>query len=57
MSKNNSNSKGGSGKSSGANQSGKPSTHPGPGGNWPAKTGNKSGKKRGNAPAKSNEEK
>jgi hypothetical protein len=26
-----------------------PSTHPGPGGNWPATTGNASGKGRGNA--------
>ncbi|WP_256663417.1 hypothetical protein [Pseudomonas sp. C27(2019)] len=29
-----------------------PSSHSGPGGNWPATTGNKSGGGRGNAPAK-----
>ncbi|MGS0679978.1 hypothetical protein ACVBIL_02335 [Shewanella sp. 125m-7] len=29
-----------------------PSTHPGPGGNWPATTGNKSGGGRGNAEPK-----
>ncbi|MEK0161045.1 hypothetical protein WLQ65_18215 [Pseudoalteromonas piscicida] len=29
-----------------------PSSHPGPGGNWPSTTGNKSGGGRGNAPAK-----
>lgn len=29
-----------------------PSSHPGPGGNWPSKTGGKSGGGRGNAPVK-----
>ena len=29
-----------------------PSNHPGPGGNWPATTGNPSGRGRGNGPAK-----
>jgi len=29
-----------------------PSSHPGPGGNWPSTTGNKSGGSRGNAPTK-----
>lgn len=29
-----------------------PSSHPGPGGNWPAGSGNKSGKRRGSAPPK-----
>lgn len=36
-------SKASSGKSRG------PSSHPGPGGNWPSKTGEKSGNNRGNA--------
>jgi len=48
----NSSPQGGSGKSGGANQSGRPSSHPGPGGNWPSTTGHKSGNDRGNAPAK-----
>jgi hypothetical protein len=30
-----------------------PSSHPGPGGNWPSQTGNPSGGDRGNAPPKS----
>lgn len=30
----------------------RPSSHPGPGGNWPSKTGGVSGKNRGNAPSK-----
>ena len=30
-----------------------PSTHPGPGGNWPSTTGGKSGGSRGNAVPKS----
>lgn len=29
-----------------------PSSHPGPGGNWPSTTGNKSGSGRGNAQTK-----
>lgn len=29
-----------------------PSSHPGPGGNWPSTTGNKSGGGRGNATSK-----
>lgn len=29
-----------------------PSSHPGPGGNWPSTTGNTSGSGRGNGPAK-----
>jgi hypothetical protein len=29
-----------------------PSSHPGPGGNWPSTTGNSSGGGRGNGPAK-----
>lgn len=28
-----------------------PSSHSGPGGNWPSKTGGDSGKNRGNAPS------
>ena len=52
MSKGGSGSRGGTGKSSGANQGGRPSSHPGPGGNWPSTTGNQSGGDRGNAPAK-----
>jgi hypothetical protein len=52
MSKGGSGSKGGGGKSSGANQGGRPSSHPGPGGNWPSTTGNQSGGDRGNAPTK-----
>jgi len=53
MAKSGSGSKGGSGKpNGGANQGGRSSTHPGPGGNWPSKTGNKSGGDRGNAPRK-----
>lgn len=49
----------GGGKSSGAKGNGGsgsgrgPSSHPGPGGNWPSTTGNVSGGGRGNAPAKS----
>lgn len=30
-----------------------PSSHPGPGGNWPSTTGGKSGGGRGNAPSRS----
>ena len=52
MGKNGSPAQGGSGKSSGANQSGRPSSHPGPGGNWPSTTSHKSGGDRGNAPTK-----
>lgn len=44
-------SKGSSGKSGGKSGRG-PSSHPGPGGNWPSTTGNQSGCGRGNAPAK-----
>lgn len=29
-----------------------PSSHPGPGGNWPSTTGGKSGGNRGSAPSK-----
>ncbi len=29
-----------------------PSSHPGPGGNWPSTTGGKSGRNRGVAPSK-----
>lgn len=47
----------GGGKSSAAKGNGSsgrgPSSHPGPGGNWPSTTGNVSGGGRGNAPAKS----
>ncbi|WP_255346557.1 MULTISPECIES: hypothetical protein [Alcanivorax] len=35
-------------KSSSSKGSSRPSTHPGPGGNWPSKTGNPSGPGRGN---------
>ena len=52
MGKSSSGSKGGSGKPGGANQGGRPSSHPGPGGNWPSTTSNQSGGDRGNAPAK-----
>jgi len=46
--------KNGSGKSGGgaSRGGGKTSNHPGPGGNWPSKTGKPSGGDRGNAPRK-----
>ncbi|MNO73519.1 hypothetical protein D3C76_644870 [compost metagenome] len=49
-------SKGGGGKTSGGSSKGSsgsgrgPSSHPGPGGNWPSTTGKVSGENRGNAP-------
>lgn len=39
-------------KSNGKSSGRGPSTHPGPGGNWPSTTGNKSGGNRGNAKGK-----
>lgn len=41
---------GGSGKGSSGSSRG-PSSHPGPGGNWPSTTGGVSGDNRGNAPS------
>ena len=41
------------GGQSGSGNTGRgPSSHPGPGGNWPSATGNKSGNDRGVAPPK-----
>lgn len=47
-------SSGGAGKAGGGNSGGGrgPSSHPGPGGNWPSTTGKVSGGGRGNAPSK-----
>ncbi len=45
--------KSGSAKGGGSKGSSRgPSSHPGPGGNWPSTTGNQSGGGRGNAPSK-----
>jgi hypothetical protein len=41
-----------SNKGSNRNSGRGPSSHPGPGGNWPSTTRNVSGKGRGNAPPK-----
>lgn len=49
MAKSSSGGKSGGGKSAGGRG---PSSHPGPGGNWPSTTGNKSGRDRGNGPSK-----